>query len=361
MLAAVTIVLVIGGLIFFHELGHFLVARACGVGVSKFSLGLGPRLFGVTRNKTHYQVAAIPLGGFVMLVGEQEGESLPENFTPEESFSNHPTWQKLLIVAAGPVFNLLLAWLIAWGLLWQNGETVILPEIGMVQADSPAAKAGLAPGDVILRIDGREISSWEKITPIVYNAKDSPITVEVRRKTGFGTEDLAFTLTPMQQELPNVLGRTFKNWVIGVSPAQDITLIEQHYGFFESALLGLGKVWTYVEAIGQFLKDALTLKVEADSLVGPIGMGQLIGMSAERGLSSVLELTLFISINLAVLNLLPIPMLDGGHIAFFVIEMAIGRKLPDKFKETALRLGLLLLLCLMGLAVFNDVLGLLNG
>ena len=92
MLAAVTIVLVIGGLIFFHELGHFLVARACGVGVSKFSLGLGPRLFGVTRNKTHYQVAAIPLGGFVMLVGEQEGESLPENFTPEESFSNHPTW-----------------------------------------------------------------------------------------------------------------------------------------------------------------------------------------------------------------------------------------------------------------------------
>ncbi|MBQ4132393.1 MAG: RIP metalloprotease RseP [Desulfovibrionaceae bacterium] len=360
MTAAIAIILVIGGLIFFHELGHFLVARACGVGVSKFSLGLGPRLFGITRNKTHYQVAAIPLGGFVMLVGEQEGESLPENFTPEESFSNHPTWQKLLIVAAGPVFNILIAWVLAWGLLWHNGETLIVPEVGTVQEGSPAAAAGLAPGDLILRIDGQEISSWEKITPIVYNAKDRPLEVDVRRKTAFGTEDLTFTVTPVQHEVPNVLGRSFKNWIIGIAPAQELTLVEHRYGFFESALLGVGKVWGYVEAIGQFLKDAVTLQVEADSLVGPIGMGQLIGMSAERGLSSVLELTLFISINLAVLNLLPIPVLDGGHIMFFVIEMAIGRKLPDKFKEVALRVGLLLLLSLMGLAVFNDVVGLLN-
>ena len=361
MLAAITIILVIGGLIFFHELGHFLVARACGVGVSKFSLGLGPRLFGVTRHKTHYQVAAIPLGGYVMLVGEQDGESLPENFTQEESFSNHPVWQKLLIVAAGPLFNLLLAWLIAWGLLWHDGQTLIVPEIGTVQEGSPAEQAGLAPGDLILEIDGQKVSSWEKITPVIYNAKDRPLQVEVRRKTAFGTEDLTFTVTPVQHETSNALGRTFKNWIIGISPAQELTLIEQNYGFFESAVLGAGKVWSYVEAIGQFLKDALTLKVEADSLVGPIGMGQLIGMSAERGLSSVLELTLFISINLAILNLLPIPMLDGGHIVFFAVELAIGRKLPDKFKEAALRVGLLLLLCLMGLAVFNDVAGLLNG
>jgi len=361
MIAAITIVLVIGGLIFFHELGHFLVARLFGVGVSKFSLGLGPRLFGVTRGKTHYQLAAIPLGGYVMLVGEQDGEELPENFTVEESFSAHPTWQKLLIVAAGPLFNFLLAWLIAWGLFWHYGETLILPEIGAVKESTPAAEAGLLPGDIILQIDEQPVDSWEKITPLIYGSKGDPLDILISRKTAFGAETLNFTIAPIQEEMPNVLGRTFMNWIIGVSPPENLTIQHYDFGFFESAGMGAKKVWSYIAAIGEFLKDALSFNVEADSLVGPIGMGQLIGISAERGLSSVLELTLFISINLAVLNLLPIPMLDGGHIVFFVVEMAIGRKLPDKFKEVCLRVGLLLLLCLMGLAVFNDVLGLLKG
>lgn len=361
MIAGITIVLVIGGLIFFHELGHFLVARAFGVGVSKFSLGLGPRLFGITRGKTHYQLAAIPLGGYVMLVGEQEGEKLPENFTVEESFSEHPTWQKLLIVAAGPVFNLLLAWFIAWGLFWYHGETLVLPEIGTVQKGSPAEAAGLLPGDLILQIDGQTVNSWEKITPLIYGSKGKPLDVQVNRKTSLGDEILNFSITPVQREMPNVIGRTFENWVIGISPPKKLTLQTHSFGLFGSAAMGAQKVWGYVSAIGDFLKDAVTLQVKADSLVGPIGMGQLIGMSAERGLSSVLELTLFISINLAILNLLPIPMLDGGHIVFFLVEMATGRKLPDKLKEMALRVGLLLLLSLMGLALFNDFVGLLRG
>ena len=360
MLTTITIILVIGGLIFFHELGHFSVARLFKVGVQKFSLGLGPRLFGITRGKTHYQVAAIPLGGYVMLVGEQDEDELPEGFTPEESFANHPTWQKLLIVAAGPIFNLLLAWFIAWGLFWHYGETTILPEIGQVQENSPAAEAGLLPGDIILELNNEPVSSWEKITPVIYNSKGNPLQIKVLRKTDFNQETLIFTVTPVQRVMDNMLGREFKNWVIGVSSPEKITLEKHEFGFLESAELGLAKVWNYISGIGQFIKDALTLNVERDALVGPIGMAQIIGISAEQGLLSVLELTLFISINLGILNLLPIPMLDGGHIVFFVTEMVIGRKLPDKLKEVALRIGVLILLALMGLAVFNDVLGLIQ-
>lgn len=362
MQTAITIILVIGGLIFFHELGHFLIARLCKVGVSKFSLGLGPRLAGITRGKTHYQVAAIPLGGYVMLVGEQPGEELPDGFTHEESFAAHPTWQKLLIVAAGPVFNLLLAWIIAWGLFWHYGETTILPEIGSVQAESPAEAAGLKPGDIILQIDGQAINSLEKITPIIYNSKGRPIDVVVERRSIYGTEELSVTLQAKQYAMDNILGRSFNNWIIGIGyPDKDsLTINTQHFGFIDSAWLGLLKVWSYIEGIGYFLKDLVKFDVETDALVGPIGIGQIIAISAEQGLSSVLELTLFISINLAILNLLPIPMLDGGHIAFFMFEMVTRRKLPDKFKEAALKIGLLILLSLMGLAIFNDVMGLIQ-
>ena len=201
MLATISVILVIGGLIFFHELGHFLVARLFRVGVSKFSLGFGPKLFGFTRGKTSYQIAPVPLGGYVMLVGEQEDDEIPPGFTERESFANHPTWQKLLIIAAGPIFNLLLAWVIAWGILWHYGSTYITPEVGIVQSDSPAEKAGMLSGDVILKIDGQPINSWEKITPIVFSSKGRTLDFELTRKTELGPVTLNLSIAPEQRQL----------------------------------------------------------------------------------------------------------------------------------------------------------------
>ena len=164
-------VIVLGGLIFFHELGHFLVARALGMGVSTFSLGFGPKLLTWKHGKTEYALSLVPLGGYVALVGEYEDgdktSELPDGFTPEECFSFRPAWQRLLVVAAGPVFNIILAWLLCWIMAYGWGMGLLLPHVGKVEAGSPAAVAGLLPGDTILRINGAPIQEWKEMADAI--------------------------------------------------------------------------------------------------------------------------------------------------------------------------------------------------
>ena len=214
MSSVIAVIVVLGGLIFFHELGHFLVARGLGMGVSVFSLGFGKRLFGFTRSKTDYRVCAFPLGGYVQLVGESPDAELPEGFSSKESFSLRPPWQRMLVVLAGPVFNFLLAWVIFWGLAWSQGVHDLLPVIGQVNNASAAQEAGLATGDHVLAIDGQDIAVWEDLVQRIEANRGQPMRLDVQR----GREVLSVSATPRLQEKRNLFGETKVTPMLGIAP-----------------------------------------------------------------------------------------------------------------------------------------------
>ena len=349
MIGTIAVVLVFGGLIFFHELGHFAAARAFGMGVKTFSLGFGPSLFSFKRGKTTYQVAALPLGGFVSLVGESADADIPEEFTNEESFSLRPAWQRFLVILAGPVFNLVLAWFICWGIMWTNGREVLPPVVGEIIADSPAAESPLRPGDTILALDGVKISRWMEISPLVQRAEGKPLVVAAEQPDG---TTVTFTVTPERISQTTPEGHTVEGWAMGIKAGP----VEVHeYGFFASAKEGAVEAGRMASVIWNALGDLISRKVAFDNVGGPILIAQAIYTQTEYGIASVLMLAALISVNLGVLNLLPIPVLDGGHLIFLTVEMLGRRPVPVKVQEKAMFAGLALLLFIMLAATFNDV------
>ena len=346
MIGTISVILVFGGLIFFHELGHFLVARSFGMGVKTFSLGFGPAVFSFKRKKTVYQVAAVPLGGFVSLVGESADAEIPEEFTPGESFSLRPAWQRFLVILAGSAFNLLLAWLICWGLMWTNGRTDMSPVVGQILESSAAAASPMRVGDRVVSINGQSIGKWGDMPSIVQENQGKEMTVVITREGG---DTLTFSLAPtlLKQTLPD--GREIESWGMGIRPAH-LT-----YGFMQSAWEGLVEAKNMVVYIWSALSDLVTSKVSFDNVGGPILIAQVVYKQVDHGLVSVLMLAALISVNLGVLNLLPIPVLDGGHLFFLLVEMVFRRRVPPAVQEKAAFIGLFLLLGLMIAATFNDV------
>lgn len=340
--------LVLGGLIFFHELGHFLVARSFGMGVSTFSLGFGPKLLKRRWGKTEYCLSAVPLGGYVELVG-QDDEELPEGFTEEESFSRRPPWQRLLVVAAGPVANLLLAWVLCWGLAFSYGQAHLLPQIGALEAESPAAKAGIEAGDMVVAIDGTPITEWIAMSKLIADSHGKPITMEVARSGGNRT----FTVTPLEGVRKTIFGEDERTWRIGIRASGKASTTE--LGFTESAVAGAQRTWEMAELTWMGFVKLAQRVVPLDQVGGPIMIAQMVGQQADEGLSSVLALTALISINLAILNLLPIPVLDGGHIVFCALETIFRRPIPTRVRTFTTQIGFFLLIALMVLATFNDV------
>ena len=346
MIGTVAVVLVFGGLIFFHEMGHFLVARCFGMGVKTFSLGFGPAIFSFKRKKTVYQVAAVPLGGFVSLVGESAGAEIPEEFTQEESFSLRPAWQRFLVIAAGSVFNLLLAWFICWGLMWANGQVDPSPVVGDILEGSAAASSPMRVGDRVVSLNGRAIGKWDDMPPIVQENQGKEMAVVVKRPDG---STLSFNLEPtlLKQALPD--GKTLESWGMGIRP------VHRDYGFLQSAWKGLAKAKDMVTFTWNALVDLISRKVSFDNVGGPILIAQTIYSQADHGLVSVFMIAALISVNLGVLNLLPIPVLDGGHLFFLLVEMISRRPVPVVVQEKAAWAGLLLLIGLMLAATFNDI------
>jgi len=347
----VAVVLVIGGLIFFHELGHFLVARFFKMGVKTFSLGFGPAVFSFKRGKTVYQVAAVPLGGFVSLVGFSESSpaDVPGEFTAEENFSLRPAWQRFCVIAAGSLFNLLLAWIICWGIMWTNGRTVIPPVVGEILPHSAAAESPLRRGDTIISINGVDISRFGDIPPIIQRSQGNSITIVARQSSGNLT---TFTLKPtlLSQTTPD--GRQVESWGIGIRPGG---VKREAFGFFASAREGMIEAGNMVAFTWRALGDLVSRKVAFDNVGGPILIAQAIYTQADRGLISVLLLAALISVNLGILNLLPVPVLDGGHLMFLLAEMVGRRPVPVNIQEKAMMVGLFLLISLMLAATFNDV------
>lgn len=347
--SALAVILVLGGLIFFHELGHFIACRMMGIGVVTFSIGMGPRLCSFHRGKTEYRLSWLPFGGYVASVGEYSDEVEELGFTPEEAITNRPALQRLLMAAAGPLANLLLAFLLYWGVAATAGMSIPLPQIGSIIPGSAAAEAGMLPGDTVLSIDGQALDEWGQIPEIVGASEGRPLRFVVRR----GGQELSLTMTPARMDRTNMFGEQETAWMIGVGAGSAVRYEE--LGVFSAARQGLWQTWNVIDITAQSIKKLVSGSVAAENVGGPIMIAEMLGKSVEHGIMPLIMLAAFISVNLGLLNLLPIPVLDGGLILFCLIEMIIRRPVPEKLQEYAMRAGVAFLICLMLFATFNDV------
>lgn len=351
MTSVIAVVLVLSGLIFFHELGHFLMARVLGIGVRAFSLGFGPRLLGWRSGTTDYRLSAVPLGGYVNLAGEgQEAEEDDADFPDAALFNRRPPWQRMLVVLAGPAFNFFLAWLIYWALLFSYGQAALKPVIGDVLPDSPAAAAGIRAGDTVLSVDGREVSSWNEMTMTIQTGGYRPVAVVLNR----GGEVLTMSVAPVTREV-DADGRTIQVPMIGIKASGETMILVPPQDLFNSALGAARETWEKTGFIVRGIGKMITGQVSVKEVGGPILIAQEVGRQARSGLAEVLYLMAFISLNLGLINLLPVPVLDGGHIVFYGYEALFRRPVSERWRMVATRIGIAFLFLLMGLALFNDL------
>lgn len=341
-------ILVLGLLIFFHEMGHFLAAKFFGVKVERFSFGLGPRLVGIRVGETDYRISALPLGGYVKMVGEGlEDEVLEEE--KERSFSHKAVWKRMLIVFCGPVFNFFFAIGVFFlGFLFV-GQVILTSDVGEVKPDYPAYKAGLRPGDKIIRMADRPITTWKELPDIVRKNPGKPISVIFIR----GGQQYKTEVTPIPSTVKNLFGEDVQETVIGVSPSGKF--FTQDLGLWGAFQAGIVQAYEITKLTVVSLVKLVQRKVPLETLGGPIFIAQLAGQQAQEGWANLLFFTALLSINLGILNLLPIPILDGGHLIFFAIEWVIGKPLSLKKREIAQQIGMFILILLMGFVFYNDV------
>ncbi len=358
-------IFVLSIVIFFHEFGHFIVGRLCGVKVDAFSLGFGPELFAFTdRSGTRWRLGLLPLGGYVKFHGDANGASMSD----EESVAAMPAseravtffmqkvWKRALIVAAGPVANFILAIIIFTGIYLVQGRGMLVPQIDKVAVGSAAAAAGFVPGDTIVSIDGSKIDSFEDMQRIVQVSSNRALTFVVDRKG----QELTLVATPQRRELKTPFGPTWTG-VLGVeaNPSRANWHI-QHYGLIDSTRLAVGETWFVIAQTGSYVGGLFTGRESTDQLSGPIHIAQVSGQMAQLGFAALLNLAAVLSISIGILNLVPIPLLDGGHLFYYAIEAVRGRALNDKIQQVGFRIGLTLVAGLMIFATYNDILRLIH-
>jgi regulator of sigma E protease len=346
-ISIVSVVILLGVLIFAHELGHFLIAKRAGVGVLKFSLGFGPRIIGRKIGETEYLLSMIPLGGYVKLLGESPGEELPEE-DEKRSFLKQTVWKRISIVAAGPIFNLLLA-LVIFTLVNMTGLPVLTTEIGSLQTDSAAMESGMKAGDRIMVIDGKTVTKWDEISGIVTQSKGGPLQITLRRGEGL----LHITVTPRPMKTRNLFGEEVESYKIGISPSSH-TVIEKRNplsAFGE----GIRQTWVISKLTIISIVKMFQGVISPKTMGGPILIAQIAGAQVKEGIVPFLLFMALLSINLAILNLLPIPILDGGHLLFYGIEMVTGREVNVRWRETAQQVGFVLLVLLMIFVFMMDI------
>ena len=341
-------VIVLGILVFFHEFGHFIMARLFGVGVEKFSLGFGPRLFGKKSGITDYRVSAIPLGGYVKMVGEEpDSEVAPEDIPI--SFTHKHVFKRIIIVAAGPFFNFVLAVIIFFIIFLISGTFILKPVVGTVEQDSPAAKAGMVKGDLIESIDGTPITSWEELAEIISGSNGKRLLVSIIRE-GAG---LKLDIFPELKTAKNIFGEDIKRYAMGIASAGDFYTkkLNPFQALFESIRQTYKITHLTVVSIVKLVQGTLSAK----TLGGPIMIAEMAGQQAREGIANLAFFIALLSINLAVLNFLPIPVLDGGHLLFFFIEAVIGKPVNTKMREIAQQVGIFVLVVLMIYVFYNDI------
>jgi regulator of sigma E protease len=346
--------------VFFHELGHFLIARLYGVRVLVFSVGFGPELLGFTdRHGTRWKIAAIPLGGYVKFLGDENAASVPDgaaiaSMTEEErrhSFFHQPVGRRSAIVAAGPIANFVLAIVIFAAIFAIEGKRSTSARIDAVQPGSPAAAAGLQPGDLVLAIDGQKIDSFSDMQRIVSAQAGNTLEFQIDR----GGAPVTIRATPQLQRGKDGLGNNFCHAILGVSRSMspdDVKTVRVDP--LNAVWLGAVESWFIVDRTFSYLAGVVAGSECADQLGGPIGIAQMSGQVAKLGFVPIFHFIALISVSIGLLNLFPIPLLDGGHLLFYGIEALRGRPLSQRAQEFGFRLGLALVAMLMIYATYND-------
>ncbi len=350
----VAFLVALGLLVFVHEFGHFAVAKRLAVKVLRFSIGFGPVLFARRRGETEYAVSAMPLGGYVKMLGEEDEEEA--RLEPERAFSTQPLAKRSAIVFAGPAMNFLFAFLVYAMLFLAVGAEVPSsePRVGGVAAGSPAEQGGLKAGDKVLAVNGTPTTSWDALAQTVRDSKGAPLTLDVER----GRTKIPVTVTPKLRDTRSILGEdTGQVYLIGIEASHDWKRV----GPVEAVSMAGQQTATATYLVVQGLVLMVQGRVPLRELGGPIAIARAAGQQARAGARYFLSMLAFLSVNLAVLNLLPIPALDGGHLALFAVEGALGRPLRQRHRELAQQVGLLLLLSLMVFVFYNDIHRLVQG
>jgi regulator of sigma E protease len=434
----ISFAVVLGILIFVHELGHFIVAKSCGVGVEKFSIGFGPKIFGWKKGRTDYMISAIPLGGYVKMVGEEPDAEIEEEEI-KYSFTHKNVWQRFVIVAAGPVFNFLLAVVLYFILYLIYGTYFYPPVIGEIEKNAPAYSANLQTGDVVESLNGKDVESWSEFEKMIKKSDGNKVQLRIKRNSDI--KDIY--LTPIKLSAKSIFGEDIKEYSIGAKPyfppvignikkdspadlagveqgdrvveiageqintwhdvsrlisdsggsveivlmrngdrikkeilpekieqknhlgqketrnmigiaAQDISM-HKKIGPIKAFSQSMGQTWKVIELTFSGIVKMINGTVSKDNLGGPILIAQMAGDQAKMGVTNLLVFIALISINLGLLNLLPIPVLDGGHLMFFLIEGITGRPVSLRVRQGAQQIGLFLLLSLMVYAFYNDI------
>ena len=348
--------------VFFHELGHFLVARWCGVKVLTFSLGFGPELAGFNdRHGTRWKISAIPLGGYVKFFGDDSEASTPSSetlagMTAEEragSFHHKKVGPRAAIVAAGPIANFLLAIVIFTCLFTFFGKPSTTARVDKVEAGSAADKAGFQAGDVVMSIDGKAIGSFSDMQRIVGTRAGEQLAFTIKR----GDSTLQLQGTPQLREVKDSFGNVHRLGVLGITratnPGDSVT---ERVDPATALWLGVKETWFVVERTLAYIGGVFTGREAADQVGGPIRIAQISGQVATIGVGALVHLAAVLSISIGLLNLFPVPLLDGGHLLFYAVEAVRGRPLSDRAQEMGFRIGLGLVLMLMVFATYNDIL-----
>ena len=328
-------VFVFGIIVMIHELGHFLTAKACGMRVDEFAIGIGPNVLKKQKGDTLYSIRLLPLGGYNKIAGMDPSED-----AGERGFSGKPVWQRFIVIAAGATFNFLLAIVIYFFVFAFHGTTVPShePIIGDIVAGNPAATAGIQKGDKIVSVNGQTIQEWKDITTALQGHSNHVVSVTLDRQG----EILSTTVIPRESG---------DRAVIGINPVLEV----KEYGIGESAVNAVTHTGSRMAEMVLGLWNIITGQSKGD-VAGPIGVAQMAGQVAQLGFINLLLFTALLSLNLGVINLLPIPVLDGGHLVLLLLEGITGRKLPEKALQYIQMTGVGLLLLVFVYSTFQDIL-----
>ena len=357
-------IVVLTVIVFVHEMGHYLVARWNGVAIQAFSLGFGPEIVGFNdRHGTRWKISVIPLGGFVRFVGDMNAASMPDPsaadaLPPEEQhrlFINKNVWQRIAVVAAGPIANVIFTFIVLYGLLLAYGQYVIPPVIGDLAWDGPALRSGLLPGDTVTSVDGFSVRSFEDFQRFVATAPGRPVSIVVDR----GGVSKTFGLTPAVTTDTDRFGNTQRIGRIGVAgkadlTAKDITLYRPNP--IEAVGMTGEQISFIVNRTVAFLGDFFVGRGDPEQLGGPVKVAKVSGEVATLGIVALINLAALLSLNIGLFNLLPVPILDGGHLLYYIIEAVRGRALSPKAQEWGFRVGFAIVGALMVFTLLNDTL-----
>ncbi len=350
--------------VFVHEMGHYLVGRWCGIGVRAFSIGFGPELIGFNdRRGTRWKLCAIPLGGYVKFVGDmnatssQPGEEELEKLSDSErsiAFHTQPVWKRAATVFAGPLFNFLLTIAVFAVLFMTFGRSVLEPAVAEVRPGSPAAEAGILPGDRFVSVDGTKVESFADVQRLVSGRAGDAITFVMLRDG----KDVSVVATPQLSEQEDALGNKVKIAVIGVTTNKEVGqprhITYSPGGAVVAAVEATGQI---IERTGLFMKRFVVGREDKCQLGGPVKIAGMAGQAAKLGFEWLVQLAALLSVGIGILNLLPIPPLDGGHLLFYGIEAVIRRPVSERMMEAVYRTGMILVLGFMGFVFWNDLFG----